>query len=188
MSERGSEEWPISPSSLSLLASREMGAWACPEHPALFWSLAPPCGLRKLEPSCGLYPCPAPKRRDLLQVRTTRVQPQHPNPFPGDTEAVTGSPDLGLEPDSLPPPDVGETAYLGCPMSQTPGKSQRGSHARPVGEPQGCQGCSVQLLGHLQSASSSGPATSPCRDSRRSPPEGGGKLPKRFFLMEEFIV
>lgn len=62
MSKRGSKEWPIfSPRTPSLpLAPQEMGTWSWPEHAALLWSLAPPCGLRGWESSRGQHVCRAP--------------------------------------------------------------------------------------------------------------------------------
>lgn len=61
----------------------------------------------------------------MHQVRTTRAQPHHSIPLTRDTESVMGSPDLGLNSDSLPSSDSGETARLGFLISQTVGKSQR---------------------------------------------------------------
>lgn len=42
------------------LAPQEMGTWSWPEHAALLWSLAPPCGLRGWESSRGPHVCRAP--------------------------------------------------------------------------------------------------------------------------------
>lgn len=48
----------------------------------------------------------------MLQVKTPRVRPHHPKPLPGGTVSVMGSSDLGLNPDSLPSSDSGDSPSL----------------------------------------------------------------------------
>lgn len=53
----GAFPYPVTP--------QKRGTWARPEHLALLWSLAPPCGLPGHKPYREPHSCPTPKRAQI---------------------------------------------------------------------------------------------------------------------------